>query len=125
MFLISSTKDSTYDSATGISGEVLESEPSKRHLNKKESHSTGTGELEEAIRSLSKRHSLTPRETEVLGLLARGRSVPFIWDALFISRDTAATHSKHIYTKLDVHTRQELIDPVHNVGQRAGQRGRG
>lgn len=61
---------------------------------------------------LAQAHKLTPRETEVFGLLAQGRSVPYIRDALFISRDTAATHTKHIYAKLDVHSRQELIDLV-------------
>lgn len=57
-------------------------------------------------------HALTPRETEVLGLLARGRSVPYIRDALCISRQTAATHAKRIYAKLGVHSKQELIDLV-------------
>lgn len=74
----------------------------------------GPPTLEERIRALSKTYGLTPRETEVFGLLARGRSVPFIRDALVISRDTAATHVKHVYTKLGVHSRQELIDLVHN-----------
>ena len=61
---------------------------------------------------LAREHKLTPRETEVLGLLAHGRSIPYVRDALIISRDTAATHAKHIYAKLDVHSRQELIDLV-------------
>lgn len=55
---------------------------------------------------------LTPRETEVLLLLAQGRSAPFIRDALVISKGTVTTHMKHIYKKLDVHSRQELIDLV-------------
>ena len=55
---------------------------------------------------------LTPRETEVLALLAQGRSIPYIRDELIISRETAATHAKHIYAKLGVHSRQELIDLV-------------
>ena len=61
---------------------------------------------------MAREHKLTPRETEVFGLLAHGRSIPYVRDALFISRDTAATHAKHIYAKLDVHSRQELIDLV-------------
>ena len=54
----------------------------------------------------------SPRETEVLALLAQGRSIPYIRDELIISRETAATHAKHIYAKLGVHSRQELIDLV-------------
>lgn len=61
---------------------------------------------------LAREHKLTSRETEVFGLLAHGRSIPYVRDALIISRDTAATHAKHIYAKLDVHSRQELIDLV-------------
>lgn len=68
--------------------------------------------LEARIAELARDHKLTPRETEVFGLLAHGRSIPYVRDALFISRDTAATHAKHIYAKLDVHSRQELIDLV-------------
>lgn len=68
--------------------------------------------LEARIAELARDHKLTPRETEVFGLLAHGRSIPYVRDALLISRDPAATHAKHIYAKLDVHSRQELIDLV-------------
>ena len=68
--------------------------------------------LNARIAELAADAKLTPREVEVFGLLARGRSVPYIRDALVISRETAATHTKHIYAKLDVHSRQELIDLV-------------
>lgn len=62
------------------------------------------------IGELARSASLTPRETEVFTLLAQGRSIPYIRDELIISRETAATHAKHIYAKLGVHSRQELID---------------
>lgn len=73
---------------------------------------SSAAQLENQIRVLAKEYKLTPREVEVFELLARGRSVPFIRDSLVISRDTAATHVKHIYSKLGVHSRQELIDLV-------------
>ena len=53
---------------------------------------------------------LSARETEVLGYLARGRSQPYICDALVLSKNTVASHVKHIYQKLNVHSRQELLD---------------
>ena len=68
------------------------------------------------LERLSRDCGLTPREAEVFALLARGRSIPFIRDELVISRDTAATHAKHIYAKLGVHSRQELIDLVEDSG---------
>ena len=65
-----------------------------------------------AVTALAATYHLTPRETEVFALLAQGRSIPYIRDELIISRETAATHAKHIYAKLGVHSRQELIDLV-------------
>ena len=50
--------------------------------------------------------------------LARGRSQAYIRDALFLSKNTVATHTRRLYAKLGVHSKQELIDLVeHNVGQ--------
>lgn len=66
------------------------------------------------VDALAAAHGLTPREAEVFALLAQGRSIPYIRDELIISRETAATHAKHIYAKLGVHSRQELIDLVQN-----------
>ncbi|MEY8561960.1 helix-turn-helix transcriptional regulator [Eggerthellaceae bacterium 3-80] len=70
--------------------------------------------LDEIVLQLSREHGLTPRETEIFALLSRGRSIPYIRDELIISRETAATHAKHIYAKLGVHSRQELINLVEN-----------
>lgn len=56
------------------------------------------------------RFKITPREREIIGYLARGRSVPFIRDELFISQNTVNTHIKHIYAKTAVNSRQELLD---------------
>lgn len=58
---------------------------------------------------LSQQYALTKREKEVLIMLARGRSIPFISDALFISKNTTESHAKSIYRKLDIHSRQELL----------------
>ena len=48
--------------------------------------------------------SLTPREHDVLDLLARGRSQAEIARDLFISPKTVATHIQHVLSKLDVHS---------------------
>ena len=53
---------------------------------------------------------LTPRETEVLSYLIQGRSLPYIEQQLGISHSTANSHTCNIYKKLEVHTRQELLD---------------
>lgn len=51
---------------------------------------------------------LSTRETEVMEQIARGRSVAAIANLLSISENTVRTHSKHIYTKLDVHSKSAL-----------------
>jgi DNA-binding CsgD family transcriptional regulator len=48
--------------------------------------------------------ALTKRESEVLRLLARGRSYGEIAVQLGVSVNTVATHIKKLYLKLDVHT---------------------
>lgn len=60
--------------------------------------------------TLAARHHLTQRESEVLTLLARGRSINYIRDELVVSRNTVKAHVKHIYLKLGVHTQQQIID---------------
>lgn len=67
-------------------------------------------QLDENCARLSDEFGLTAREREVFGLLAHGRNGRYIMDHLVISRNTAKSHIKHIYTKLGVHSHQELID---------------
>lgn len=62
------------------------------------------------VRLLAARYFLTEREEEVLDLLVAGRSVPYISEKLTVSANTVKTHVRHIYAKLDVHNRQELLD---------------
>lgn len=55
---------------------------------------------------------LTARETEILGLLVRGRTLPYIANELFVTTGTVKTHVRHIYEKALVSNRQELLDKV-------------
>ena len=64
---------------------------------------------------LKRDYGLSARETEVCELIARGRSVAAIAEELFVSENTVRTHSKHIYTKLDIYSRQELGELLSTV----------
>jgi non-specific serine/threonine protein kinase len=59
---------------------------------------------------------LTPRELEVLRLLAAGRSSREIAEALFISHRTATTHVANILGKLDVDTRAAAVALAYRRG---------
>ena len=53
--------------------------------------------------------TLTPREPEVLQLLARGLQNVEIANRLVISPKTVGTHIEHIYRKLGVRSRVEAL----------------
>ena len=57
-------------------------------------------------------HGLTARESQVLVQLARGWSANAIAADLGITQNTAWAHIKRIYVKLDVHSKQELIEYI-------------
>ena len=68
--------------------------------------------LEQRAEGLAAKRGLTPRETEILVLLAHGRNAAFLQEKLVLSRNTVKTHVANIYAKLGVHSQQELIDLV-------------
>jgi DNA-binding NarL/FixJ family response regulator len=51
---------------------------------------------------------LSPREQEVLALVAEGRSNKAIAEVLFVSPNTVKTHVASLLSKLHVHTRAQL-----------------
>jgi DNA-binding CsgD family transcriptional regulator len=59
---------------------------------------------------------LSPREQEVLRLIAAGHSNAQIATTLFVSPRTASTHAAHILAKLGLSSRAELIAFAHNQG---------
>ena len=60
-------------------------------------------------------YELTPRETEILPLVVRGLDTPTIAQALGVSDNTVRTHKKSLYRKLDVHSKQELLELMHQA----------
>lgn len=53
---------------------------------------------------------LSPRETDILGYLARGRNAAYLQERLCISPHTVKSHIYSIYRKFDIHSQQKLMD---------------
>jgi LuxR family maltose regulon positive regulatory protein len=59
---------------------------------------------------------LSDRELDVLRLLASDLTGPEIAGHLFVSVNTLRTHTKHIFTKLGVNTRQAAVRRATELG---------
>ncbi|MEM7360600.1 MAG: response regulator transcription factor [Pseudomonadota bacterium] len=86
------------------------------HLNRRalrqESGANGFTQNTRAIRSLG----ISPREIEVLELLAQGSSNQEIAGKLFVSVSTVKTHLVHLYQKLQVARRTQAIQKARELG---------
>jgi len=59
---------------------------------------------------------LSPREHEILGLLADGKNQSQIAGELVVSPKTVATHIQHILAKLGVHSRAQAVAAAYREG---------
>ena len=59
---------------------------------------------------------LSPRETEILRLVASGLSNPAIGRALFIGEATVKTHLLHAFEKLGVNDRTRAVTKAMELG---------
>ena len=67
-------------------------------------------------------YKLSPRETEIFLLIAKGRNAEYVQQKLVISTHTAKTHIANIYHKLGVHSSQEMLSLVEDY-KRQGNEG--
>lgn len=73
-------------------------------------------ELESLSTSVAEEFALSRREREIMVLVGRGYTSAAIAEKLVISPNTVNTHVQHIYRKLDIHKRSELISYLHRRG---------
>lgn len=59
--------------------------------------------------ALASERGLSPREREVLYYLGRGYNHGYVAEKLYISENTVRTHVRHIYGKLNISSREELL----------------
>lgn len=98
---VSTTEESSEDSDDGTPSETPVTPSGKLPFRFRVQH---TAEL----------YELSPRETEVLFLIAKGRNAEYVQNALQISSHTAKSHISNIYKKLGVHSAQEMLDVLDN-----------
>jgi two-component system, OmpR family, response regulator CssR len=72
--------------------------------------------VERVQRRFPSSFALTPREVEVLYLLADGLGTSEIARRVFITPKTATTHIEHIFKKLGVHTRTQAVSLAYRHG---------
>ncbi len=77
--------------------------------------------LDKRIEEIAFAKHLSRRETDVFALIARGRSLPYIAETLVLSENTVRSHTRRVYAKLGVHSKQELLDLVENGGTADGK----
>ncbi len=75
--------------------------------------------LEQRCAAAAETAKLTARETEVLELLLRGRTVQDVCDELVIAQGTAKHHVSNIYRKFGVNDRRSLYDAVEHIDSAA------
>ena len=59
---------------------------------------------------------LTPREHEILGLIAQGLSNREIDEKLFVSENTVKTHSSRLFEKMQVNRRVQAVQRGKELG---------
>ena len=73
----------------------------------------------EALRSscaaVARERGLTPREEEIVLLIAEGLSFPDIQERLCVAVGTMKTHRRNIYAKCGVHSKEALIDLINHA----------
>jgi DNA-binding CsgD family transcriptional regulator len=73
-------------------------------------------ELVALVNSVAEEFRLSEREREIMGLIGQGYTASAVAEKLVISPYTVNTHIQHIYGKLGIHKRSELIGYLHRVG---------
>lgn len=76
------------------------------------------GRFGQAIDELAEEYGLSRREKDVFRCLAMGYDSAAVARTLSVSWNTVRTHTRNVYAKLDVHSRQEIIELVDETTKR-------
>ena len=78
-------------------------------------NASSEGRLAIRVSDLSRAFNLSPREEEVLQLIAQRNTVAEIEEVLYVSQGTVKAHINHIYRKFDIHSKTELFELLDDV----------
>lgn len=78
-------------------------------------NATPSTTLDARCKYIRQRFGLTERETDMVRLLAHGRSKTSISKELFISENTVKSYTRNVYSKLNIHSKQQLLDILDNL----------
>ena len=87
-----------------------------RHLLRRVQASPSPGQAPARDAASAAASHFTPREMDVLRLVAKGFQFAEIAKVLEVSTHTVASHVRHIYRKLDVHSRGAAVHEAMNLG---------
>ncbi|PPI27325.1 response regulator transcription factor [Rathayibacter sp. AY1B5] len=106
----------------GASGYLLKDAPPNELITAIRAAAAGESALAPAVaarlfeRLRSPIARLSPRETEVLALVARGLSNTEVAARLFVSETTVKSHLVHVFAKLDVSSRTAAVSAARRLG---------
>lgn len=71
--------------------------------------------IEARCQAIGEQHRLTKREVEVMQYICKGRSKGYIAEEFSISENTVRGYAKNLYSKLNIHSRQDLLNLIDNI----------
>ncbi len=107
-----SSEDAEIEESTAVAcaSEIVPASDSVPNPNPAVAPNSEPATLEDILAALDLAEPLSARECEVADFMRHGNTVAAIARRLFISENTVRGHTKSIYRKLGIHSKQELID---------------
>ena len=78
-------------------------------------HESPDASMRKNCDAITAQFKLSPRESEVLTYLVKGRNAKHIAEKLYVSESTVKTHISNIYRKVGIHSQQELLDQLDKI----------
>lgn len=93
-----------------IAKKDVEEDYAVEHVENQDDHRHGA--WQRRCQLFAEHYGLTPRQTEVLMMVARGYSMKSIEEELVVSNHTVKAHVYGIYQKANIHSRQQLVNMI-------------